>query len=357
MRGTFSDYLIREKENNQRDVGVLDEADPDKLVKIDLANRKKDEECIKLLKDGWGREYEKILSWCLTGFSVIIYGFGSKKNFLDRFIDEKIKGRYITLIIRGYFKQVKFKNCLIELLKNIDKFYQEQNNSIDQEPFTSSDIDELSIETIIQRINLLHDRLFNIYDNIFIVIHNIDNISLRSYLPAITKLVQIPFITLVASVDNIRWPVLWNTSMRHKMNVLYMNISTIEEYKTEIDHLYGDKLPGWLGADVDKADQKYTLDQFNSVLNCLTPSHVQLAKAIAEIQYKNECVPEEQLYRKLRSSMIVTTKSALSQLLVELLSHEILTKQYSSDKNETKTTVYMLKLEREEIKEFLGQFE
>ncbi|KAH8738958.1 origin recognition complex protein subunit 2 [Cryptosporidium ryanae] len=352
MRGAFSDYLIREKDN-LRSEGELNEADLDKFVKIDLSNKKRDNECVKSLKDNWDQEHEKILSWCLTGFSVIIYGFGSKKNFLDEFINKKVRGKYITLMIRGYFKQIKFKNCLIELIKNIDKFYQEQNHLVDRESSVLDGIEELSTETIIQKINYLHNKLLNIYYNIFIVIHNIDNISLRSHIPAITKLVQIPFVTLIASVDNIRWPVLWNTSMRHKTNILYLNVSTMEEYKTELDHLYEDQLPNWLGADADKVDQKYTLDQFNSILNCMTPSHVQLAKAIAEIQYENEHVPEEQLYKKLRSSMTVTTKSALSQLLVELLSHEILTKKYSIDENESKTTTYMLKLEREEIKKFL----
>ena len=356
MRGTFSDYLTREKVTNLKTKGDLKEIDIDKLVKIDVINKERDEEHIRSMRDCWEQKYEKILYWCLTGFSVIIYGFGSKRNFLDDFLEKKAKNKYITLVIRGYFRQIKFKNCLVDLLKNMTKFYQELDHSADYETSVLCNVEELNIETIIQRINFLHEKLIHVYDNIFVIIHNIDNTSIRPYLPAISKLIQIPFITLVASVDNIRWPALWNSQMHHKMNILYMDVTTAEEYKTEIQHMYGDQLPSWLGVHTDKEGNQYTLEHFNSVLNCLTPSHIQLARAIAEIQYENEHAPEEQLFKRLKSSMIVTTKSALSQLLVELLSHEVLTKQYSHDKNETKTTIYKLKLEKEEIKEFLDQF-
>ncbi|OII72016.1 origin recognition complex protein subunit ORC2 [Cryptosporidium ubiquitum] len=353
MRRGFSDYLIQ---NNLISTlnEELPEVDLQLLKKRNVIVEKKLDKIRKAKRSNWDSTHEKMLTWSLSGFSVLLYGFGSKINFLDEFVKKKINGNYVALTIRGYFKNVKFKSCLFELLKVMENTGDLINDGI-KSYINNSNSSECSIDSIITKIQLLYNNSSACFENIFLIIHNIDSLSIRPYLPAISQLSQLPFISVIVSVDNIRWPLLWNNSMRCKMNFLYLKVSTFEEYNIELDHLYESQLPPWLGILSDDSNGQCKLEQLNSILNCLTPSHIQVTNAIANLQLKYGYAAEDQLFKSLKSSMIVTTKSSLSQLLIELFTHDVLTKQsLNSKENKDGDIVYRLKLSNELIQEYLN---
>ncbi|KAH8583191.1 origin recognition complex subunit 2 [Cryptosporidium sp. chipmunk genotype I] len=352
MRGTFSDYLVQNNSSTTL-IEELPEVDLQLLKKRNVAIEKKLNKIRKEKRLNWNSAYEKLLTWSLSGFGVLIYGFGSKKNFLDEFVKKKVNGNYISLTIRGYFKNIKFKTCLTELLKTLDHTEDFKNDST--RSHNNLNGNDYSIDSMIAKIQLFYENSNACCEKIFLVIHSIDSMSIRPYLPAISQLSQLPFMSVIASVDNIRWPLLWNNSMRCKMNFLYLKVSTFEEYDVELDHLYDGQLPPWLGTLSDGSHEQCKLEQLNSILNCLTPSHIQVANAIASLQLKYGYAAEDQLLKSLKSSMIVTTKSSLSQLLIELFSHNVLSKQFLNDsENKNGNVIYKLKLSNELIKEYLN---
>lgn len=348
MNGTFSNYLVQSNSNvtfNEE----LPDVDLKLLKKSSAIIKGKLDKIRKSRKSSWESKYEKILTWSLSGFSVLLYGFGSKRNFLDEFVRKNIEGDYIALTIRGYFKNIKFKTCLFELLKVLE----EAEDSISVTDKNSSS--DCSIDSMIAKIQLLHSISSTSDRNIFLIIHNIDSLSMRPYLPAISQLAQLQFISVIVSVDNIRWPLLWSNSMRCKMNFLYLKVSTLEEYDMEMDQLYENQLPPWLGTLSDDSREQCKLEQLRSILNCLTPSHIQVTNAIASLQLKHGHAAEDELFKNLKSSMTVTTKSSLAQLLIELFTHNVLSKQYSNDKeNKRSNIIYKLKLSNELIREYLN---
>ncbi|TRY52061.1 Origin recognition complex, subunit 2 [Cryptosporidium tyzzeri] len=352
MKGTFSDYLIQSSSSYNL-AEELPEVDLQLLKKRNAAIEKKLDKIRREKRSSWNSAHEKLITWSLSGFSVLIYGFGSKRNFLDEFVKKKINGNYVALTIRGYFKNIKFKTCLFELLKAMDHtedFLKDGTKSYNN--FISNDC---SIDSMIAKIQLLYNNSSTNFKNIFLIIHSIDSISIRQYLPAISQLSQLPFMSVIVSVDNIRWPLLWNNSMRCKMNFLYLKVSTFEEYDVELDHLYESQLPPWLGALSDNSREQCKLEQLNSILNCLTPSHIQVVNTIATLQLEYGHAAEDQLLKSLKSSMTVTTKSSLSQLLIELFTHDVLLKQFLNDsENKNGKIIYKLKLSSELIKEYLN---
>lgn len=351
MNGTFSNYLIQSNSNftfNEE----LPDVDLKLLKKRSAIIKCKLDKIRKSKKSSWSSDYEKILTWSLSGFSVLLYGFGSKRNFLDEFVRKKIEGDYIALTIRGYFRNIKFKACLFELLKVLEQT--EGYINVTDKNFNN----ESSIDSMIAKIQLLHSISNTSNRNIFLIIHNVDSLSIRPYLPTISQLAQLQFISVIVSVDNIRWPLLWSSSMRCKMNFLYLKVSTFEEYDTEIDHLYESQLPPWLGTLSDDSREQCKLEQLRSILNCLTPSHIQVTNAIASLQLEHGHAVEDELFKNLKSSMIVTTKNSLAQLLIELLTHNVLSKRYSNDKeNKRSNVVYKLRLSNELIREYLNSLD
>ncbi|KAF7459360.1 Origin recognition complex subunit 2 family protein [Cryptosporidium felis] len=346
---TFSDYLISDNSNapfNEQ----LPEINFESLKENDLIAEELHKETIKTRGLTWRPKFDKILSWSLTGFNVLVYGLGSKKNFLDEFVQEKISQNYIALTIKGYYKQIKLRICLMELLRALMQY---DDIQIEELRSSNSSNTECNIDSIISKIQVLYNN-FSTYDkDIFVIIHNIDSYSIRPYITAISRLSQISFIKIVASADNIRWPLILSSSIRSKMNLLYMNVSTLEDYQTELQHMYGDKLHPWLNILTDEITE-YKLDQLGSILNCLTPSHIQLTKTIATLQLEYGYASEDQLFKSLKSSMIVTTKNALSQLLIELFTHDILTRNYIDDGSaKNGNIIYQLKFPNELLEECL----
>ncbi|KAJ1610172.1 putative origin recognition complex protein subunit 2 [Cryptosporidium canis] len=352
MNGTFSNYLLQNNSNFTFN-DELPEVDLIMLKKRNAMVNEKLEKVRKLSRSNWNLEYENILTWSLSGFSVLLYGFGSKINFLDEFVRIKIDGNYLALTIRGYFRNIKFKTCLLELLKVLEQS-EDLTNSADK--IQNSHLNsECNIESIITRIKSLHNSPSTCNRNVFLIIHNIDSLSIRPYLPAISQLAQLPFISVVVSVDNIRWPLLWSNSMRSRMNFLYFKMSTFEEYNIELDHFYENQPPSWLGALSETSHEQFKLEQLNSILNCLTPSHIQVTNEIARLQMKYGHAAESELFKNLKSSMVVTTKNALAQLLVELFTHDVLSKEYSNNKeNKNGNVVYKLRLSDELIREYIN---
>ncbi|KAL7068127.1 origin recognition complex subunit 2 family protein [Cryptosporidium serpentis] len=336
MNRTYADYLIpiSGKLPVKNSLPILEESLYIKLLTEDKIYQQNESK-------KWKELHYSMIMWSLSGFSVLIHGYGSKRRFMNEFIQKMLKPQFLTLVIRGYCKHVKFKSSLVELINYLENSEEAINMS------------EWSLDMLTSKIRKLYKLQtlnFSSQKRAFIIINNIDCISLRPYLSTIAQLAQIPILSILVTVDNIRWPFLWSTSLLHKMNFIYIQVHTKDNYSVELKHQWGGTNPQWLNLLIEDANSKSKLDRFDTILKCLTPSHVQLTKLIATLQLNNpHGITEDQIFKDAKSSMLVTTKDALSHLLVELYTHDILVKEHNNSKK-----VVKLSLSTDLIQNFLA---
>ena len=121
-------------------------------------------------------------------FNVILYGIGSKKTVLQRFQMEKVQNMP-CIVVKGFFPSLTVKNILetivVDLLENT------------QVPSNIGDV-----------VNLIDSQLSECGVDLFLIVHNIDGIMLRSSKAqsVLANLAQLKNVHLIATIDHINAP-------------------------------------------------------------------------------------------------------------------------------------------------------
>lgn len=176
----------------------------------------------------------------LQGFTLLFYGIGSKKKFLESFAFDFLSPKIAMLqnpdiqeddecvpvfVINGY--NTISKNVFLDILKLLAEG--ETIEIMAQSNYWDN------------RIDLQMDRLLKYFSKrpptvkMILLIHNLDGPSFRKeqFQTRMSMLAQIKQICIIASVDHIQAPFLWDHFKAQSFNFVYHDITNFEPYIVE----------------------------------------------------------------------------------------------------------------------------
>lgn len=164
---------------------------PDELMKL-IANLQLSEEhkqAIKGLNEEHVGNFEKWMMLLDEGFSILLFGFGSKRNLLQKFHEQKLSQENVV-IINGFFPSLTIKEILdfiwVDMLK--------------QTSFSGNPHEIVNkIQEEMEEVPAYH---------LFVIIHNIDGAMLRNNKAqsVLSRLANIKNLHMIASIDHINAP-------------------------------------------------------------------------------------------------------------------------------------------------------
>ncbi|KAI1300731.1 Origin recognition complex subunit 2 [Mortierella claussenii] len=154
----------------------------------------------------------------ISGFNLLIYGYGSKRQLLTKFATTTLTDAPL-IIVNGYFPAVNVK----EILDKISTAALQYSGPTG---------------TLQEHVALIHayfsqaDRAIR---KLYLLIHNIDGTSLRSEKSqsALSLLASCPHIHLIASMDHINTNILWDTVKAARFRWVWHELTTFKPYLTE----------------------------------------------------------------------------------------------------------------------------
>lgn len=169
------------------------------------------------------------------GFNVMLYGYGSKRKLLMEFAAKMYSPKNQVVVVNGYVPSLTTRDILNSVFAAIlgtehkRKLGSNPNdmldNLIDLLDGDEGDDDEREED---QSTSSSHDA------RITLIIHSLDGESLRHerQQSLLSRLASHPRISLVASIDHIKAPLLWDSAKVSQFNFLWHDATTFEPYSS-----------------------------------------------------------------------------------------------------------------------------
>ncbi|PVV00717.1 hypothetical protein BB560_004890 [Smittium megazygosporum] len=172
-------------------------------------------------------QYNQWLYELTNGYNLLFYGYGSKKSALYNFCYSFLCDNYNPLIaINGYYPNLNFRSILETIVLDVLAI-----------PKT-----DLKTKSFLGLVNEIKSYFSKSPDNrriqsLNLLIHNIDGSSLRkeSIQSHLSILSSIPEVHLIASIDHINAPLLWDSTklQENGYNFIWHNLTTFDDYIEE----------------------------------------------------------------------------------------------------------------------------
>ncbi|MBZ3884723.1 Origin recognition complex subunit 2 [Sciurus carolinensis] len=196
------------------------------------------------------QQYEKLFhKWMLQlhlGFNIVLYGLGSKRDLLERFRTTMLQDS-IHVVINGFFPGISVKSILNSITEEV----------LDHMGTFRSILDQL--DWIINKFK--EDSSLKL----FLLIHNLDSQMLRGdkSQQIIGQLSSLHNIYLIASIDHLNAPLMWDHAKQSLYNWLWYETTTYNPYTEETS--YENSL-------LVKQSGSLPLSSLTHVLRSLTPN-------------------------------------------------------------------------------------
>uniref|UniRef100_A0A665XF81 Origin recognition complex subunit 2 n=1 Tax=Echeneis naucrates TaxID=173247 RepID=A0A665XF81_ECHNA len=291
-----------------------------------LHNPKLDRETIVRLLEGktWcyskeiqqlhGKHRKHFSKWMLQlqlGFSVLVYGLGSKKALLEDFRVSHL-AEEIHLVVNGFFPSITLKSILNALTCEVLEH-------------------EGSFRTPSDQIQFISQTLKDSPDlHVYLIIHNIDGPMLRAEKTqsALGQLASLHNLHLVASLDHINAPLVWDQFKQSQFNWLWWECVTFQHYAEETSY-ENSLLVQQTGA--------LALSSLTHVLRSLTPNARGIFKLLVKFQLENKDNPSytglsfQDFYQRCREAFLVNSDLTLRTQLTEFRDHKLIRTRKGAD--------------------------
>ncbi|KAG7227351.1 hypothetical protein INR49_000356 [Caranx melampygus] len=229
------------------------------------------------------KHFSKWMLQLQLGFSVLVYGLGSKKTLLEDFRVSHL-AQEIHLVVNGFFPSITLKSCV----------------------HTGPDL------------------------HVYLIIHNIDGPMLRGEKTqsALGQLASIPNLHLVASLDHINAPLVWDQFKQSQFNWLWWECVTFQHYTEETSY-ENSLLVQQTGA--------LALSSLTHVLRSLTPNARGIFKLLVKFQLENKDDPSytglsfQDFYQRCREAFLVNSDLTLRTQLTEFRDHKLIRTRKGAD--------------------------
>jgi hypothetical protein len=284
---------------------------------------------------------EEAIDLMYTGFSVGLYGVGSKIMVIDtvrQLVLANCAPGDCVIRIRGYDQTFPVIRTIAAGLAS--KAAAAANN-------------ETARQVVRQNKNIRNQNdVIKAFDKIpksrhvFILIDSIDAIPMRGYQDFFSRLAAYPNVHMCASVDHCKVGLLWNPPQLRRFSWCWLEASTYRDYTKEISDL----VSFWENLIDGKIESNSK--SLSVVMQSLTGNHQQLIQILARMQLdagidvgcEYTQIRSNDLLKKLTRSMVATNAGKMKQLMNELLDHRIVL--FSKEK-ETGNEMYWLPYDRD----------
>ncbi|XP_066504196.1 origin recognition complex subunit 2 [Hoplias malabaricus] len=245
------------------------------------------------------------------GFNILLYGLGSKKFLLEKFRTTMLSDS-VHLVVNGFFPSITLKSIL---------------NAITGEMLEHDG----TFRTPMDQIDFIVKTLEQDPDNhIYLIIHNIDGPMLRGEKnqQALGQLAAIPNLHLLASIDHINGPLVWDHAKMSLFNWLWYETTSFLPYTEETSY-ENSLLVQQTGA--------LALSSLTHVLRSLTPNARGIFRLLAEFQLENKDNPSytglsfQDFYQRCREAFLVNSDITLRTQLTEFRDHKLIRTKKGAD--------------------------
>ncbi|KAI5055540.1 hypothetical protein GOP47_0029061 [Adiantum capillus-veneris] len=316
---SFSQSYFRAREasseglkSSSKKISDLDIVEENELRSAILRVPSKHEKEQATLFDSYKALYPKWHFQLSCGFGLLMYGFGSKKALLENFASSALVDG-AAIVVNGYLPTVNIKTVVFTIA---DALWEQRKASLKSaklagdRPLVTQSVDELIVS--------LNDKEENNF--VYVIVNNIDGPGLRD---ADTQLVLANLaassnVRLVASMDHINTPLLWDKRMSTtKFNWCWHNTPTYAPYTVETMNL-----PLILVSSGSAKSARSAL----LVLQSLTPNAQSVFRTLADYQLSHSeelGLSVHKLYMHCRERFLVSSELTLRSHLTEFKDHEL----------------------------------
>ncbi|XP_009072933.1 PREDICTED: origin recognition complex subunit 2, partial [Acanthisitta chloris] len=261
------------------------------------------------------QQHESLFSkWLLQlhlGFNILLYGLGSKRDLLEKFRTSLLQDS-VHLVVNGYFPSITVKSILNSITEEV----------LDHVGTFRSPLDQL--EFIIERFK--EDSSLELY----VLIHNLDSQMLRGERSQhiLAQLSSLPSIYLIASIDHINAPLMWDQAKLSLYNWLWYETTTFSPYVEETS--YENSL-------LVQRSGTLALSSLMHVLHSLTPNARGIFRLLAQYQLENKGSPSypglsfQDFYQQCREAFLVNSDLTLRAQLTEFRDHRLIRTKRGTD--------------------------
>ncbi|XP_058491870.1 origin recognition complex subunit 2 isoform X1 [Solea solea] len=266
---------------------------------------------IQQLHNKHRKHFSKWMLQLQLGFSVLVYGLGSKKALLEDFRVSNL-AQEIHLVVNGFFPSITLKSILNALTCEI----------LDHQG---------SFRTPSDQIMFIAQTLRDSPDlHVYLLIHNIDGPMLRGEKTqsALGQLASLPNLHLVASLDHINAPLVWDQFQQSQFNWLWWECVTFQHYAEETSY-ENSLLVQQTGA--------LALSSLTHVLRSLTSNARGIFKLLVKFQLENKDNPSytglsfQDFYQRCREAFLVNSDLTLRTQLTEFRDHKLIRTRKGAD--------------------------
>ncbi|XP_021175102.2 origin recognition complex subunit 2 isoform X2 [Fundulus heteroclitus] len=266
---------------------------------------------IQQLHNKHRKHFSKWMLQLQLGFSVLVYGLGSKKALLEDFRVSHLS-QEVHVVINGFFPSITLKSILnaltCEVLEHQGTFR------------TPSDQIHFIAQTLRDSPDL----------HVYLLIHNIDGPMLRGEKTqsALGQLASLPNLHLVASIDHINAPLVWDQFKQSQFNWLWWECVTFQHYTEETSY-ENSLLVQQTGA--------LALSSLTHVLRSLTPNARGIFRLLIKFQLENKDNPSysglsfQDFYQRCREAFLVNSDLTLRTQLTEFRDHKLIRTRKGAD--------------------------
>lgn len=261
------------------------------------------------------QQYEKLFhKWMLQlhlGFNIVLYGLGSKRDLLERFRTTMLQDS-VHVVINGFFPGISVKSILNSITEEV----------LDHMGTFRSVLDQL--DWIINRFK--EDSALEL----FLLIHNLDSQMLRGdkSQQIIGQLSSLRNIHLVASIDHLNAPLMWDHAKQSLYNWLWYETTTYRPYTEETS--YENSL-------LVKQSGALPLSALTHVLRSLTPNARGIFRLLTKYQLDKQEDPSymglsfQDFYQQCREAFLVNSDLTLRAQLTEFRDHKLIKTKKGTD--------------------------
>ncbi|NXL51132.1 ORC2 protein, partial [Podilymbus podiceps] len=261
------------------------------------------------------QQHESLFSkWMLQlhlDFNIVLYGLGSKRDLLEKFRTSLLQDS-VHLVVNGYFPSITVRSILNSITEEV----------LDHIGTFRSPLDQL--EFIIKRFK--EDSSLELY----VLIHNLDSQMLRGERSQqiLAQLSSLPNIYLIASIDHINAPLMWDQAKLSLYNWLWYETTTFSPYVEETS--YENSL-------LVQQSGSLALSSLTHVLRSLTLNARGIFRLLAQYQLENRDNPSypglsfQDFYQQCREAFLVNSDLTLRAQLTEFRDHKLIRTKRGAD--------------------------
>lgn len=266
-------------------------------------------ECQQMYQDHRQLFKDWMFKMC-TGFNILLYGLGSKRNLLEDFRHSMLKD-FSHIVVNGYFPSLMVKQILNNITEDILGHTGSFKGPLDQCEFIKESFE-------------------NSGEDFYLLIHSIDGGMLRNEKSQniLSLLAQVPGIHILASVDHINSSLVWDQSQCCRFSWLWYDVTTYAAYSEETSY-ENSLLVQQTGA--------LALSSLTHVMKSLTPNAKGIFLLLAQYQLENKDnanyigMSMQDLYQRCRESFLVNSDLTLQAQLTEFRDHKMIRSKKSYD--------------------------